>query len=366
MPPLPQRRPVTQIAILLLCWSPLVCGAASGARARKAFPPLAPPDRASAGRPAPQEAGPLPVFEFHSGFWVNLHHFLYKLAREQKGSSRPATSPDVVKFTEKEKRAWQAAVDYYAAKYADLDLVVNSDLIILKDQLADVENCEGISGRSGPRCDASLPKDITRILESAAPVYRAHWWSEHDRANRRWTAQVAPMVRQWGKDLAAELARIYQVKWPAGRIRVDVTAYADSAGAYTTLDPLRVTIASLDPRNQGPAAFEMLFHEASHSLAEPVQTAIVRECRARGKPIPRDLWHAIVFYTTGEAVKNVLSQANENGGGTGQSYTPYAVREGLYTRGWSNYLRVIEQFWQPYLEGRMDFSDAIARMVSSL
>ena len=30
--------------------------------------------------------GPLPVFEFHSGFWVNLHHTLYSLARERKAS----------------------------------------------------------------------------------------------------------------------------------------------------------------------------------------------------------------------------------------------------------------------------------------
>lgn len=351
---------------MLLCLSALVCGGASEARASEMFPPGAPPDRSSAGRPAPQEVGPPPVFEFHSGFWINLHHFLYGLAHEQKDSPRPAAPPGGAKLTEEEQRAWKAAVDYYAVRYADLDLAVNSDLIILKDQLADVENCEEISGRRGPRCDASLPKDITHVLESAAPVYRAHWWSEHDRANRRWTAQVAPMVRQWGKDLAEELARIYGQQWPSARIRVDVTAYANSAGAYTTFDPLRVTMASLDARNQGPAAFEMLFHEASHGLAQPVQAAIVRECRVRGKPIPRDLWHAIVFYTTGEAVKNVLSQAGEDAGGAAKSYTPYAVREGLYTRGWSNYLRVIEQFWQPYLEGKADFGDAIARMVSSL
>jgi hypothetical protein len=25
--------------------------------------------------------GPLPVFEFHSGFWVNLHHTLYQEAK---------------------------------------------------------------------------------------------------------------------------------------------------------------------------------------------------------------------------------------------------------------------------------------------
>jgi hypothetical protein len=47
-------------------------------------------------------------------------------------------------------------------------------------------------------------------------------------------------------------------------------------------------------------------------------------------------------------------------------YTPYALREGLYERGWKNYLDVLQRFWQPYLDGRATFSDAIARMVSSL
>jgi len=38
---------------------------------------------------------------------------------------------------------------------------------------------------------------------------------------------------------------------------VDVAAYANLAGAYTTLDPLRVTIASLDSRNQDAEALEV-------------------------------------------------------------------------------------------------------------
>jgi len=42
---------------------------------------------------------------------------------------------------------------------------------------------------------------------------------------------------------------------------------ANNTGAYTTLDPLRVTIASTDARNQGSAALEVLFHEASHGIA---------------------------------------------------------------------------------------------------
>ncbi len=179
---------------------------------------------------------------------------------------------------------------------------------------------------------------------------------------------------------------------------MDVAAYANLAGAYTTLDPLRVTIASLDSRNQDAEALEVLFHEASHGIAEPVQDAIIRECRQRDKAIPRDLWHALIFYTTGEVLRPVLvssdatprgaldlrsssSPAGSSTSASGSSptgsrensrstsaagYTPYALREGLYERGWKNYLDVLQRFWQPYLDGRATFSDAIARMVSSL
>jgi hypothetical protein len=115
----------------------------------------------------------------------------------------------------------------------------------------------------------------------------------------------------------------------------------------------------------------VLFHEASHSIAEPVQAAIIRECRQRDKAIPRDLWHALVFYTTGEVLRPVLgspgaSAGDQDGTVPSVSYTPYALREGLYQRGWNDYLKLLQRFWQPYLDGRASFDDAIARMVSSL
>ena len=145
---------------------------------------------------------------------------------------------------------------------------------------------------------------------------------------------------------------------------MDVTAYANVLGAYTTLDPLRVTISSTDPRNQGPTALEVLFHEASHGIAQPVEQAIIRECRQREKPIPRDLWHALLFYTTGEVIKPVLNAQSEST--QDAEYVPYAVRERLYQRGWDEYLKLLIRFWQPYLDGHATFDDAIARMVSAL
>jgi len=330
---------------------------------------------------------PLPVFELHSGFWINLHHTLYQEARQRKAflsrdanttKSAPPTAKSVLAgkgLTDTEQKAWDDAVAYYMLNYADKDLLFTTELIQLKDQLGDFEDCDELSGHKRKFCDAGLPANLTQVLEAAAPVYRAHLWAEHDQANRRWILQVAPLVREEGVGLSERLADIYQTRWPHGKIRVDVVAYANWAGAYTTVDPLRVTISSLDTRNQGPQALEVLFHEGSHGIAEAVQRAIIRECRQRDKPIPRDLWHALVFYTTGEVIRTVLtspsanpsaSRGDKGNGGPASVYSAYAVREGLYQRGWKNYLELLQQFWQPYLDGKATFDDAIARMVSSL
>ena len=330
---------------------------------------------ARAPRAQSETNSPLPVFELHSGFWINLHHFLYEQARQQRDAknekSGAAPTPAAGELSAAERGAWDAALRYYTANFADSDLVFNSDLVAVKDRLSDLENCAELSGKTVKECDAEFPPALAQALEHAAPVYRAHWWPQHDRENRRWIAQVAPLVRQNSVGLAQRLAEIYQAKWPREKIRVDVCAYANWAGAYTTLDPLRVTISSEDPRNQDLAALEILFHEASHGLAGPVELAILRECRQLGKPSPRDLWHALIFYTTGEVIKSMMQPAASDAKGSAgappnEAYVPYAVREGLYKRGWDGYQRVLERFWQPYLDGKSDFDDAIARMVSSL
>jgi hypothetical protein len=363
------------------------------------------PAVAVAAAPEPQSDsmfGPLPVFEFHSGFWINLHHTLYREARERVSPSEHpqpgkyahsvvdlSTTPRPV-LTPSEQRAWDDAVKFYAANYARHDLVFSNDLILLKNQLGDFEDCDELAGIRKKTCDAGLPPNITRVLEGAAVVYRAHYWRNDDRANRRWIADVAPLIRGQGVGISERLASAYQTKWPKPKIRVEVSAYADWSGAYTTLDPLRVTISSLDPRNQDTAALEVLFHEASHGIAEPVERAIARECRQRDKAIPRDLWHALVSYTTGELIRsatadgdnapateaaNTLSSVAAEGATTptfddrtvpGGGSTPYAVREHLYARGWDDYLSLLTRYWQPYLEGHASFDDAIARMVSSL
>ena len=323
-----------------------------------------------------EEASPAPpVIEFHSGFWVNLHHFLYLEARRRgssnvrEASTQPeyATAPSAGDLTPAERTAWNAALDAYSKDWAERNLLQNGDMIIVNNRLAELETCTDISAHAPPACAAGLRADLVTALTEAAPVYRAHWWTEQDRENRGWIDGVTPLIRGMGSDLATQLVRVYRQPWPATRLRVDVAWYAGPEGSYTTLVPPHVTIASHDTRNQGLFAFEMLFHEASHTLAAEVNEDIERRCRDLGKPIPRDLWHALLFYTTGELVRRDLAASPSLAGLSGTAaYTPYAIRNGLYDHGWNSYEVALEKFWQAYLDGKLDFDTAIARIVGTL
>jgi hypothetical protein len=323
-----------------------------------------------------QEAnsGPRPIFEFHSGFWLNLHHFLYEQARleeQMQTSHGPAgkagAAPVIVH--DDSPPAWRAALDYYRKNMAHRDLLFDQNMVLINGRLADLETCPDLSGRTIASCTSGLQANMIAALEGAAPIYRSRWWTDHDRKNRDWIDGDAPLVRHIGLPLAEDLSSVYQKPWQREPIRVDVVIYAGPFGAYTSLDPTHITVASGDPRNEGLAGFEILFHEASHALAVPVQDAIAEDCRLRDIPIPRDLWHALLFYTTGEMVRRAAAEGKLQLPGAetkAASYTPYAYRNNLYSRGWEDYLRLLEAYWQPYLDGRTDFEHAIRAVVAGL
>src|SRR6202790_4749416 len=103
--------------------------------------PPGPLPRVPAQLPSGTES-PLPVFEMHSGFWVNLHHFLYLQARLLKTNSastdtgRGAAQPDelpvsLIGFPEADIHAWQDAVAFYTKDLAGRDLLLNGDMEII-------------------------------------------------------------------------------------------------------------------------------------------------------------------------------------------------------------------------------------------
>jgi hypothetical protein len=322
-----------------------------------------------------------PGFEVHSGFWLNLHHFLYLQARLLKGhpaspeTGRGAAQPDeqpvsLIDFPEADIRTWQSAVAFYSKDLANRDLLLNGDMEIINNQLAAMETCPDLEGKTTPLCRSGLRPDLVEALEAAAPVYRGHWWPQQNRANQEWISQIEPLVQKMGVELAGQLADVYQHPWPSKRLRVDVVWYAGPFGAYTYLDPIHVTISSRDPRNRGVYGFEVLFHESSHALADSVNRAIAREFRDRDKPIPRDFWHALLFYTTGEIVRRdveygSMTLTDEQKSGP-SAYLPYAARYGLYSGSWEHFHALLDLYWLPYLDGRLSFDTAIARIAADM
>jgi hypothetical protein len=274
-----------------------------------------------------------PIFEFHSGFWVNLHHFLYEQAA---AATPPASAPP----------AWRKAVDYYHSQVVLRDLL-SDEAAHINDRLSDLESAASLH-------DSGLPPGLVDALESAAPIYKAQWWPKHDAANHAWIEAVTPQVAMYGASLKKELAAAYQTDWPATPVRVDVAEYANWSGAYTTIFPTHVTVSSVNPGNQGDAALEVLFHESSHALILKIRDALGQEMAAEHKLFrTRNFWHAVLFYTTGEIVRRHLD-----------NYAPYVFKNGLYMKAWTGAPEVLDKDWKPYLDGEIDLPTAVRRLVA--
>jgi len=303
------------------------------------FALMAAPSSGSADRPESP-----PIFIFHSAFWINLHHFLYQQALSENPAlvDRNTDGTPTAELIE--------SIEFYKQFLVSRDLLFDEGMVAAKNSLEDQENNTSLLET------VHLPESLANTLRQAAPAYRENWRMQQDRVNQEWIAKVSPLVDRFGGRLVQGMSRIYQTPWPVSAIRVDVTNFASWAGAYTTNNPTRITISSVDPANQGVAALETLFHEASHGISRKLEQAIARECASQKVVLPRkDFWHAVIFYTAGELVRRDFPD-----------YTPYAYQNGLWKRAWPMYVDALERDWRPYLEGKVSFDAAVTTLVKDV
>jgi hypothetical protein len=212
-----------------------------------------------------------PLFDFHSGFWLNLHLALYQAAQ-------PRATPDRIANNNPD---WKEALSYYRANIASKDLLFDDAMVSVKNALEDQEDANSLQ----PTKD--LRPALIGCLQGAARPYQNSLWPQQDQANKSWIQRVRPLLDLYGDQLAKSLSAAYQTPWLAESIRVDLANYASWAGAYTTNDPTRITISSIDQANQGDAALEVLFHEASHGISNKLERAITAECKRQNVWLPR-------------------------------------------------------------------------------
>jgi len=286
-------------------------------------------------------------FDYHSGFLLNLHHWLVNLAVHPKQEAVALQDATDAKAADV-----RAALAFYRAHYAASDLLFDRDMAAIKRALS-----VGDDARRDPR-GLGLPPGLADVLARASPAYARVAWAHDDAANRAWSARASELDARYGAQVQARIEQALGAGFPARPARVDlVFETGKRQGAYTDN---QVVMPSGRPDYQGLASLEMLYHETTHvQTADRLEAAIAARARARGRDADSELWHVLQFYTVGAAVTEVLVRDHV-------AYVQYAEQRGLYAGPWASYMASVEGDWKPYLAGREAWEAAIDHMVDRL
>ena len=296
-----------------------------------------------------------PPFQFRIGFWNNLHHFLYVLGRDRNlapdrvraaVAGAPKDVDGLSARSEGERSAWDDTVAFYAGGLSKKDAVFDADLVAITRVLAASPDASDLSG-------LGLDPRLVAALQRAAPVYRAVWWSRHLRADVDRRDELQAQVAKHGAVLVKRLTAVYGTEWPAQPRTIDVAAYTDWAGAYST-DGGLIEVASTDAAIGGADGLETLLHEASHQWDDEIEKRLTAIAAQQGKRVPPGLSHAMIFYTSGAIVKEVIAD-----------HVPYAEKNGIWQRGNRAIKPLLDRYWLPYLRGQSTFDEAIAAILAA-
>ncbi len=283
-------------------------------------------------------------YRLQSNPWVNLHQRLLYAARFEPTTPASLSGDDLPK--------WNKAVEAYRAFLGKRSPIFDDELVRLNAAL---------SATSASKLPASIPKAAATVLETAMPIYKAAQWQEDDRANRFWIAVIEPMLASAAEELAAAHERAYGIPFPTD-ILVDVSPFGWEFGAYTVGqgEHAHVVVTSVEPGYQGFAALEMLMHEPSHAIVgdgsrDAIGSDLARASRELKIKPYANLWHAILFYTSGELTRRALARRGVH------NYQPVIL--GMYERGYRGYRQSLETHWQAYLDGKMSREDAIRQIL---
>jgi hypothetical protein len=323
----------------------------------------APAHAAPAPPPAAQPSSPPTLFTFDTDeFWLNLHHFLYVLGRAEArlpDATNPAVAgaqPDaergVRSLMQDERQAWAAAIRDYATR---LSLQSNLDPVMVQvtRALADADDAPTLSG-------AKLDAGLAATLERAAPIYRKAWWPSHLSANRMRKAALEDVIARHGAATIDYVSKIYGQAWPAAGFPVHMSGYANFGGAYSVGGgPSFVVFSSMTNQNSGLHGFEIVVHEGMHRWDQVLFSQLAAQARSRNLLVPRDLTHAMIFFTAGEAVRRIDA-----------SYVPYADAFGVWSLPLSGATLpaarlkpILEGVWRPYMKGRGTRDEALGVLI---
>jgi hypothetical protein len=293
-----------------------------------------------------------PLFTFRASLWMNLHHFLYVLGRQRNGTpdsrrravaNAPTDAARIESGSAGERVAWERALAYYQKNVSTMDAIFDRDLTNITNALA-------AAGDAPTLAAVDIPAELRTALEGAAPVYRKFWWERHAEGDRARMHEVESLLDRYGQPTSEIIRKAYRQDWPAEGLTVQMCAYANWAGAYSTAGRL-IVVASCSEGQAGSEGLETVFHEAMHQWDD----AMIPRLREIGERLnidyPHELFHSLIFYTAGYATARVVP-----------GHHPYG--DALWDRGLPGRAQ-LDRCWLPYLRGGGDLQAALVALVQA-
>ena len=301
-----------------------------------------------------------PHFAIYSDFETNLNDALIASGRARKKGEPElfrsgAEAACFEKLRSSARAAWNGAVDYYAQIISPVEFDARQQYLLRMQLVGFEAEWRALEG-------AEFVEIARSFRAVATPAYKACRWAAQDEKNRRWIEELKPRLAAEEERLALRIEQLYQKPWKSLPILVDVVETVDWSGANTSWSNAGQGDILISSSTHGAAAFELLFHEASHILMDhddPVRQALESAASTAGFRLPDNLWHVVLFYTTGEAVRRILDERGQPG------YTPMVYE--IYGRGvWVEYREAIENNWRPYVDGKRSLTEASASLIAAL
>ncbi len=302
-----------------------------------------------------------PHFAMYSDFDTNLNDALVAAGLARKNSKPElfhsgAEASCFDKLAPSKRAAWDGAVDYYAKIISPVEWN-DRQQYLLRMQLV------GFDAEWQAAGGTEFVEMARSFRAVATPAYKACRWTEQDEKNRRWIAELQPRLAADEERIALRLEELYQKRWKTLPVLVDVVETVDWSGANTSWSNSGQGDVLISSSPQGAAAFELIFHEASHILmdrGDPVREALESAAKAVDFQLPNDLWHVVQFYTTGEAVRRLLDERGQPG------YTPMVYEIFDRNNTWASYREALEKNWRPYVDGKQPLAEAAASLIAAL
>ncbi len=251
-------------------------------------------------------------FEFHNDYWINLHHYLYQQAKGSQGrklaedgfSFLPIGEDSIIQqLNSDDKQKLDRAIEYYRENLTDKSLV--RALSAMRYWLQQQEIGKSI-------VDTTYSNEFTMVLNEASDVYRLSLWPLHRAINSKVLLEHIENIQRYESLVIKKMEELAVYPWPGKKkVRVDLTVYANYAGAYTSTRPeMNIFLSTRDPLNNTTSFVETIFHEGSHLLFRiqdsPFRGSIFSLSEEMGLEFPRGLWHAAMFYLSGRVVQDAL------------------------------------------------------------